>query len=51
MKLLATVPAELTTLMTDATATYALVKDFAIAVAVFSVILGIILKVRSRTAK
>jgi len=51
MKLLATIPTELNTLMTDATSTYELVKDFAIGVAVFSVILGIILKVRSRTGK
>jgi len=51
MNLIATIPADLTTLMTDATTAYGLVQDFVIAVAVFSVILGIILKVRSRTAK
>jgi len=49
--LLATIPADLTGLMTDATTAYGLVQDFVIAVAVFSVILGIILKVRSRTGK
>jgi len=51
MYFLATIPTELSNLMDDATTTYGLVKDFAIGVAVFSVILGIILKVRSRTAK
>jgi len=51
MNILATIPAELTTLLSDATSTYETVKDFVIGVAVFSVILGIILKIRSRTAK
>jgi len=51
MHILATIPGELSTLMTDATSTYELVKDFVVGVAVFSVILGVILKVRSRTAK
>jgi len=46
----AAIPAELTTLLADANTTLTSVQDFAIVVAVFSIILGIVWKIRRKTA-
>jgi len=51
MNMLATIPAQLTTLLSDSSETYTTVQNFVLSVMVFSIIAGIVWKIRSRTGK
>jgi len=51
LSILATIPTELSGLLSDADSTYELVKDFVIGVMVFSIIARIVWKISSRTGK